>query len=48
MNDNANVNLLAAWNDDVDVTAAQLAIDAEISAVELARRVSNMIIPVWY
>ena len=45
MKNNSNVNLLEAWNDDADVTAAQFAVDAEISAVELADRVSKMFVP---
>ena len=45
MKNNSNVNLLEAWNDDADVTAAQFAVDTDISAVELAARVSKMFVP---
>ena len=48
MKNNSNDNLLEVWNDDADVTAARFAVDAEISAVELAQRVSHMTIPRWY
>jgi hypothetical protein len=45
MKNNANVNLLAAWNDDADVAAAQFAVDPEVSAVVLADRVSKLFRP---
>jgi hypothetical protein len=43
MKNDSNDNLLEAWNDDVDVTAAKFAVDPEISAVVLVDRVSKMI-----
>jgi hypothetical protein len=45
MKNDSNDNLLEAWNDDADVTAARFAVDADISAVELADRVSKMFRP---
>jgi len=38
---NSENDLLAAWSDDVDVTAARFAVNTEISAVELAQRVTK-------
>jgi hypothetical protein len=43
MNDTtANDVLLEAWSNDIDVNAARVAVDAEISAVELADRISKL------
>ena len=39
----SNDTLLEVWANDADVNAARFAVDAEISAVELAERISKMI-----
>jgi hypothetical protein len=41
MDINSGNDLLAAWSDDADVTAARFAVHTEISAVELAQRVTK-------
>jgi hypothetical protein len=46
MNDTTATDaLLEAWTNDVDVDAARAAVDAHISAVELADRISKMFYP---
>ncbi len=46
MNDtSASDMLLEAWTNDSDVDAARAAVDAEISAVELADRISKLFRP---
>jgi hypothetical protein len=46
MNDiTTNDVLLEVWSNDSDVDAARVAVDAEISAVELADRISKMFYP---
>ena len=44
-NTTSNDNLLEVWATDADVNAARVAVDAEISSVELADRLSKMIKP---
>jgi hypothetical protein len=41
-NATSNDALLEVWSNDTDVDAARLAVDAEISAVELAERISKL------
>ena len=44
-NTTANDVLLEAWSNDTDVDAARVAVDAEISAIALADRISKLFRP---
>jgi hypothetical protein len=42
---NSDENLLATWADDSDIAIARGAVDTEITAEELANRVTKMFYP---